>query len=469
MKTNTYLKALVVLLALCFNLSLKAQCNASFTYTLTGNQLSMTNTSTGTTGNTSYWWSWYSQSASGWSSQQNPVANLTYNGSYVIYLSIYDSIGNCNSTAVDSFIFSGGQNCQVSFTYTVGSSGLVNFTNTSSGSTVYYWNFGDGNSSSQASPSNTYQYNGTYTVSLWSDTTGGGCYGYTQTVITINNATPCNINAGFTSSNNGTGLFIFTDTVTTNTGTNMIHTWYVNGSYVGSGNPFTYQFNANGYFNVCETIQDSSFMGGGTCGATTCDSVATSNVACTDSAYFFLYPDSTQTGTWYAWLYATNYNNIVNAVWSWGDGTTSTGIYPTHTYTAAGWYTICVTTYFACGDSSYYCQTDSMYKAMGMVTVNVISGVSGINNQNNTSMTSLKAYPNPFNEDLTVNFTSYENKTITYVMYDMMGNQLLKETVSAHKGDNEVKINTGSISHGVYFINLSGADGKKASTIKVVK
>jgi len=103
-----------------------------------------------------------------------------------------------------------------------------------------------------------------------------------------------------------------------------------------------------------------------------------------------------------------------------------------------------------------------------MVHVNVINHASGIKANKNT-MTSLKAYPNPFNEDLTINFTSYENKKITYVMFDMMGNQVIKESVEVVKGDNEFKINTNDIGHGVYFINMTGSDGKKTSTLKVVK
>jgi PKD repeat protein len=53
--------------------------------------------------------------------------------------------------------------CSSSFTYTVGASGLVNFTNNSVG--VYNtWNFGDNSTSNSLNPSHTYLSNGIYTV-----------------------------------------------------------------------------------------------------------------------------------------------------------------------------------------------------------------------------------------------------------------------------------------------------------------
>lgn len=53
------------------------------------------------------------------------------------------------------------------FTYAEGSTGSVNFTNTSENSPVSYsWDFGDGNSSSDANPGNVYATNGAYYVCL---------------------------------------------------------------------------------------------------------------------------------------------------------------------------------------------------------------------------------------------------------------------------------------------------------------
>ncbi|MDF1673613.1 MAG: DUF4886 domain-containing protein [Vicingaceae bacterium] len=50
------------------------------------------------------------------------------------------------------------------FTYSGG--GTINFTNTSNNDVYYSWNFGDGNTSTQENPSNTYNANNTYQVQL---------------------------------------------------------------------------------------------------------------------------------------------------------------------------------------------------------------------------------------------------------------------------------------------------------------
>ncbi|RYF79782.1 MAG: PKD domain-containing protein, partial [Chitinophagaceae bacterium] len=50
----------------------------------------------------------------------------------------------------------------------------VNFTNTSTGAVSYLWNFGDGNTSTQQSPSHTFSNYGNYTVTLIA-TNASGC------------------------------------------------------------------------------------------------------------------------------------------------------------------------------------------------------------------------------------------------------------------------------------------------------
>lgn len=53
-----------------------------------------------------------------------------------------------------------------SWTYTADTQGNAAFTNTSSNGLSYYWDFGDGNTSSASDPTHTYQQAGVYTVSL---------------------------------------------------------------------------------------------------------------------------------------------------------------------------------------------------------------------------------------------------------------------------------------------------------------
>ncbi|MEC9106790.1 MAG: PKD domain-containing protein, partial [Candidatus Neomarinimicrobiota bacterium] len=61
------------------------------------------------------------------------------------------------------------------FTYTVDENNglLVNFTNASLNADSYSWDFGDGGTSTEMSPSHTYAADGTYNVSLTATNSGG--------------------------------------------------------------------------------------------------------------------------------------------------------------------------------------------------------------------------------------------------------------------------------------------------------
>jgi len=330
----------------------------------------------------------------------------------------------------------------------------------------YIGNLGDGTNSTQQSPSHTYTYNGVYYIYLTADTSMGGCGGTTwDSVIITNTQNTPTCTAAFTYTLGSNGQVSFSNT-SSGTVVNPNYLWnFGNGNTSAVLSP-SYSYLYNGSYNVTLYEYDSTNTN---LVCYTSQLVTISNAPnCGDSAYFYMYPDTSQISTWYVNFYTNTGNSPLNAVWNWGDGTTSTGLNPGHTYASVGWYNICVTAYFACGDSSVYCHSDSIYKTGSMISVYVINNTNGVHavSQN---LTLLKAYPNPFSDALTVNFSSNENSKVHYTLFDVMGNEVVKEYVSAKKGDNEIKMNTIDLNKGVYFLNIIGNDGKKASTIKVVK
>ncbi|MFM7668146.1 MAG: PKD domain-containing protein, partial [Bacteroidota bacterium] len=118
------------------------------------------------------------------SSSQNPSYIFTAPGTYTIQLASQNTASGCSGstsqtitvqpTPVPSFTGSPLTNCAPS---------NVTFTNTSVGGTSFVWTFGDfasgaNNTSTQTSPSHTYNNNGTYDVTL-TMTTAAGCVGVT--------------------------------------------------------------------------------------------------------------------------------------------------------------------------------------------------------------------------------------------------------------------------------------------------
>jgi PKD repeat protein len=140
---------------------------ANFTYSVSGLTVAFTDTSTdagGTIG--SHAWTF---GDGGTSTAANPSHTYTAGGTYSVTETVKDSGSGASSSKTSSVTVSASGGTPVAnFTYTV--SGLtVNFSDTStdSGGSIgrHSWNFGDGSTSTAASPSHTYASAGTYSVS----------------------------------------------------------------------------------------------------------------------------------------------------------------------------------------------------------------------------------------------------------------------------------------------------------------
>ncbi|TLZ24848.1 MAG: PKD domain-containing protein [Gammaproteobacteria bacterium] len=140
---------------------------ANFTYSASGLTVSFTDTSTdsgGTIG--SHAWTFGDGATS---SATNPTHTYAAGGTYSVTETVTDSSNGSPSSKTSAVTVSAsGGTPTANFTYTI--SGLtVNFTDTStdSGGSIgmHSWNFGDGSTSTAASPSHTYASAGTYSVS----------------------------------------------------------------------------------------------------------------------------------------------------------------------------------------------------------------------------------------------------------------------------------------------------------------
>jgi PKD repeat protein len=173
---------------------------------------------------------------------QNPSFVFTSPGTYTIQLASQNTTSGCSGstsqtitvqpTPVPTFTANPLTNCAPS---------NVTFTNTSIGGTSYVWSFGDfasgaNNTSTQTSPSHTYNNNGTYDVTL-TMTTAAGCVG---TVIMDDYITISNVIPEFSATPTGgcTPLTVqFTDESQAPNASNPIVSWSWN---FGGGTPNTF-------------------------------------------------------------------------------------------------------------------------------------------------------------------------------------------------------------------------------------
>lgn len=307
--------------------------------------------STGVYPGTTYSWSF----GDGTTGTGNLITH-TYpaNGTYTVIYSVNNNLTpTCVSTITNVIVVNSGCNLVSSFTYTIGSNGTVNFTNSSASTYTALsntWYFGDGGSSTSFTPSHAYA-NGNYVVILIS-TTNGGCTDSTSQVVSISNSTLCNLSASFYYNQSPGSVINFYDN-STGIGSGTNYTWNFGDGTTGSGSTITHTYSANGNYTVSLAVTNGSI----------CISTATNVVVAGSSCSLVA-----------GFTYTVGANGNVNftntsaaaaglsAVWNFGDGTNGSGFAPSHTY-SNGTYIVNLiisdTVNMACSDTASHIVTVS--------------------------------------------------------------------------------------------------------------
>jgi hypothetical protein len=156
-------------------------------------------------------------------------------------------------------------------------------------------------------------------------------------------------------------------------------------------------------------------------------------------------------------------------VWDWGDGTTSTGnMYPSHTYSTTGNFSICVSTTVNCGQTDSYCINSNIFRTSesltGPATINVIPlSVTGI--KQTEKEIGLIAFPNPIADELTMEATTTNDNDLTFVLVDALGRLVL----TGNLNNSKTTINTSHLEKGFYSLSVTNEKGSSLKTIKLVK
>ncbi len=282
-----------------------------------------------------------SENADGWnwsfpggtpasSTLQNPVVVYTLPGNYPVTLEVVNANGS-NTTSSNNHV-SVQDFAAPAFTFSTDNLN-VSFNNTSQNATSYFWQFGDGMTSSEESPNHTYAEASTYTITLEA-TNACGTFSFTQTV-TVNS--PIQPVAAF-SANNTTvcpnGSIIFQD-ASFNANS---WSWSFPGGTPSSStlqNPAII-YTTPGIYPVSLTVSNANGSD-----AVTMDAyIEVLSLPVADFAYSI--EDLTIT--------LTNLSqNADTYLWYFGDGTTSTAFAPEHTYATPGNYTILLQATNVCG------------------------------------------------------------------------------------------------------------------------
>jgi PKD repeat protein len=264
------------------------------------------------------------------SSAFSPTYTYQQQGSYSVTLYGMDASGCKDSLIKTNYIHPGGTVNNFSSSQPItGCAPLTISLSDSSSATSWLWDFGDGNTSTQQSPTHTYNAPGTYAVSLQTQSSGGNC-----SQLITNFAT---YNVG-----GGTAEFTYTQTLCppfigyfTDSSTNAI-SWLWNfgdGQTSTVQNP-THTYSQTGNYNVSLSI-------------TTADGCHTNTVHQYAMSFISLgaSPSAITTDTVLP-MNVQFYANTVGAtswLWTFGDGDSSTLENPLHPYTTTGPFTITLT------------------------------------------------------------------------------------------------------------------------------
>ncbi|MBI5538740.1 MAG: T9SS type A sorting domain-containing protein [Bacteroidia bacterium] len=321
--------------------------------------------------------------------------------------------------------------------YCSGSNGFI--TVTASGGTApysYVWN----TTPPQTSATATNLSAGLYYLTVTDD-----MYNQTLTSYFISNLQPyCSVNV-LQNDTNGLGIGILETFVT------------------GGTPPYTFVWSANTGNQTTDTATNLSagFYEVTIYDANLCSTTCSEMIITTDcSVNYILVPD-TIPHHYLATSYVSSTLPPLAYYWSWGDGTFSSGPFPSHTYSVAGTYTICLHCSFAFCASSSYCDSTYLQKSQNdVIYVNVIPPATSEIFTNKLSNLP-KVYPNPTNGKFTI--TETDNIKLIEVV-NVLG-KIIYCTIPENRL-NKSEIDLSNVPKGIYFIKVDNGD--KVHVEKVV-
>lgn len=268
-------------------------------------------------------------------------ASHTYSaaGTYSVTLSVVDNSGGSDSVSHDVQIVHVNSAPVAIFTESLTNlSAAFDATGSSDADgsiATYAWNFGDGTSGSGATALHSYAVAGSYTVGLTVTDNEGASTTLTHVIaVTAANIAPT---ASFTSSPSGLSVAFDAAASSDADGTISSYDWdFGDGTAHGTGVAPTHTYAAAGSYTIALIVTDNR---GGSNSATATVSVVKPNVAPTAS---FTSSVSNLAVTVDATA-SSDDGTITGYAWDFGDGSSGVGVTASHSYAAAGNYTITLT------------------------------------------------------------------------------------------------------------------------------
>lgn len=285
---------------------------------------------------------------------KNPLHTYMYPGNYYVCLTVYDWNSGCQNQFC-KFV-NAAQDTNTCYTYAYftsypGTGNSIYFYNQSYDFTQAFWNFGDGNTSTDYSPNHVFPSAGYYNVCLTVYDSSSNCQkNYCMNIKAGQDSNYCYTYANFSNFPDSNKVVHFSNNSYGYTNAFWDFGDGTTSSLISSDHTYI----AGNYY-VCLTVSDN--LTG--CMATWCDYVIVGN----DSAQCYTYADFTYFPDSGNGIFFNNYSQIyTRSNWDFGDGNFSMDANPYHIYTISGYYQVCLTVF------------DSITNCMNTLCYNIKAG-----------------------------------------------------------------------------------------------
>ncbi len=372
--------------------------------------------------------------------------------------------------ADDIFPCDGGEDCFADFSFVVlddtEEGYTVVFTDNSfapDGITSWFWDFGDGNTSTEQNPEHTYFEEGVFDVTLTVESPdcgtmtviyhicigdGGGVGGPAcQAFFFFEQPDPDDLlTYQFIDFSLGTASAWFWDFGDGNTSSeqNPVHTYAEEG---------TYQVTLTIFNDECESSVQIGLQAG--------ENVWYGDLECRAWFLPIINPSTLE-------VYFINLSSpdAIGFVWDFGDGNTSTDPLALHTYSEPGTYTVTLTTTSADGCTNSFSTTITIDGEDDGFTSNPVFSLVSSTDEVPT-VPSIRIAPNPTADRAIVNWVSDQPLNGSWSLFDMNGRQIQQQLLRSPAGPQQVELDLEQLPAGIYLFRLQTDQGQR--TIRVSK
>ena len=215
----------------------------------------------------------------------------------------------------------------------------------------------------------------------------------------------------------------------------------------------THTYTQSGTYIAClEMSLFDSITGNTSCSDIYCDTIFIGNASGNCQASFYSLNDTTGITNPFSFLFfdtSIPQAQILSWNWDFGDGATSTSHFPTHTFSNAGDYIVCLTI-----------TANNWGQTCTSITCDTLVITTSQSNGQLTN-TDVCMYPNPAKGDVYLSFELENKQELEVELRSLQGERIMYQNVLLGSGQNIFRIPSSQLKSGSYLLQINSRNGKR--------